>query len=285
MKKIRIKAPAKLNLNLHVFPLIAEESYHFIKSLNCSLTLCDEIVLEEKDKGIEIICSHSQVPSSKENLCYQATLQFKNYSQKGVKMKIIKNIPISAGLGGGSSDAAAVLRGLNKFWGLGLSEKVLLEMAQKIGMDVCYCLIGGVCLVSGFGEKIKKLNLKMPKIPVVIVVPQKQKPSTAWAYRNLDSKRIGKNESKLERLIQAIKVKNIEGIAKNLHNDFGYSIAKIYPEVSLAKRELLKSGSLKAMFCGSGFSVFGIFADEMSARKAYDKLKKKFENIFLTETR
>lgn len=284
MKKTRVKTPAKLNLNLHIFPRTTKEGYHLIKSLNCSLAFYDEIVLEEKSKGIEVICFHPRVPQSRENLCYKAALQLKKYSLKGVKIEIIKNIPVSAGLGGGSSDAAAVLRGLNKFWELGLSKKTLLKIGRKIGMDVCYCLVGGVCKISGAGEEVEKLDLEMPKISVVIVTPEVTKPSTSWAYKNLDLRKIGKNTQKIERIIKAIGAKDIKEIAKNLHNDFEYSIPKIYPTVDLIKKELLKSGALRAMLCGSGLSVFGIFENASFASKGYNKLKKKFDKIFLTET-
>jgi len=283
VKKIKVKAPAKLNLNLQVFPQI-RKGYHLIQFLNCSLNLHDEIVLTEKNRGIEVICSHPQVPCSEKNFCYQVALKLKKYSPKGVKIEIIKNIPLRAGLGGGSSDAAAVLQGLNRLWQLGLEEKTLIKIGQKIGTDVCYCLIGSLSLVSGIGEKIEKLNLKMPKISLVIIVPQEQKPSTTWAYQNLDCQQIGRNEKKLVRLIEALKKKDILGIAENLHNDFEYSLEKKFPMIKKIKNDLKNQGASRAMLCGSGLAVFGMFEKKSQAQKAFNILKKKYQTIFLTST-
>ena len=282
---LRIKAPAKLNLSLNIFPKKLPSGFYPIKFLNCQVTLFDEIILLEKDKGIEVECDNKQVPKGKANLAYKAakTLQDKLAKKRGIKIFLKKRIPIAAGLGGGSADAAATLLGLNKLWNLKLTKNELLKIGDKIGKDVCYSLIGGLAEVSGSGEKIKRLLFAMPKLPVVIVTPEKSKPSTAWAYQNVDIKKIGRNEDKLKKLIAAIKKKNLPAIAKNLHNDFEYSIPKAYNEVSKIKKLMVTTGCLGTILAGSGFSVFGVYKNEQTAKKAYQFLKHKFNQVFLTK--
>lgn len=277
---MKIKAPAKLNLSLNIFPKKRTDGLYPVKFLNCQLELADEIEIQSSNK--------SQVVSSpkldeKSNLVYRAIHLLPK--KKGVKIHIKKKIPIKAGLGGGSSDAAAVLNYLNRAWRLNLASGQLLKISQKLGMDVCYCLIGGLCLVEGAGEKIKKLEFSLLKLAIIIIVPQETKPSTAWAYQSLDLKKIGQNEEKLTKLIQGIKAKNIQKMAESLHNDFEYSISTAYPIVARIKKELLKTGALNAMLCGSGLAVFGIYENKKIAHEAYNELERQYQEVFLTETK
>ena len=276
-----IKAPAKLNLSLNVFSQKRDDGFYPVKFLNCQLALADEIEIRPSKKT-KIICSSLKL-KKEDNLVYQALRLLPK--KKEIEINIKKMISVKCGLAGGSSDAAAVLNYLNKEWGLRLSEKQLLEIGVKLGMDVCYCLIGGLCLVEGTGEKVKKLDFSLPKISLIIINPAISKRSTAWAYKNLDLQKIGKNEKKLENLLAGIKRKDIRKIAANLHNDFEYSMSKYFPIIETIKNDLINCGALRAMLCGSGLSVFGIYEDGMVAQKAYNKLKEKWENIFLTETK
>ncbi len=276
-----IKASAKLNLSLNIYPQKRNDDFYPVKFLNCQLVLADEIEISPSDKT-EIVCSRLKL-KKEDNLVHQAIRLLPK--KKEIEINIKKRIPVKCGLGGGSSDAAAVLNYLNEEWGLRLSEKQLLEIGEKLGMDVCYCLVGGLCLVEGVGEKIKKLDFSLPKISLIIINPPISKRSTAWAYQNLDLQKIGKNEEKLENLLGAIKKRDIRKIATNLHNDFEYSMSKYFPVVETIKNDLINYGALRAMLCGSGLAVFGIFEKEILAQKAFNELKEKWENIFLTETK
>ena len=287
MKKITIRAPAKLNLNLHIFSKKKSTDYFPVKFINCQIDLSDEIILEKQKNKIEVFSDAKDVPLDEENLCFRAAHLLKEKvrnNELGVKIFIRKKIPVKSGLGGGSADGAQTLEGLLPLWKLKLTPRDIFKIALNLGTDVCYCLIGGICEVGGIGEKVRKLNITGPKIPIIVVTPKEKKPSTAWAYENLDVKRIGKNSYKAEKLPAAIKVKNINEIAKNLHNDFEYSIPKAYPMVNSIKKELLKSGALKAMLCGSGLSVFGIYQNKILARKAFNKLKGRFKKVILAQT-
>ena len=274
-----IKARAKLNLSLNISPQKRNDGFYPVKFLNCQLALADEIEISPSDK-MEIVCSRLKL-KKEDNLVYQAIQLLPK--KKEIEINIKKRIPVKCGLAGGSTDAAAVLNYLNEECGLRLSEKQLLEIGEKLGMDVCYCLVGGLCLVEGVGEKVKKLDFSLPKISLIIINPPISKPSTAWAYRNLDLQKIGKNEKKLENLLTAIREKDIRKIAVNLHNDFEYSINKKFPVIEKIKNDLINHGALRAMLCGSGLGVFGIYKDKKTAKKSYKILKKQFKQIFLTE--
>lgn len=278
---MKIKAPAKLNLSLNIFPQKRIDGLYRVKFLNCQLKLADEIEIQPSNKKIEVICSPKL--NQKSNLVFKAIRLLVN--PKDILIKIKKNIPIKAGFAGGSADAAAVLNYLNQAWGLNLSPIQLAIIGQNLGMDVVYCLKGGLCLIEGVGEKVRRLNLSLPRLPILIINQAEQKPSSGWAYQNLDLPKIGRHEDKLEKLIQAIKEKNIQKISANLHNDFEYSVPKAYPAVKQIKKELLDNGALNAMLCGSGLAVFGIYENKKLAVSAYNKLKKQYRQIFLTETR
>lgn len=281
---LKILAPAKIDLNIHLNPCQLPSGLFPVKMLKCQAELSDEIVLQEREREIKVEVDTSQVPKGQENLIFRAAklLKEKFEIKKGVKIILKKKIPVKVGLGGGSADAAATLLGLNKLWGLKLNQSQLLKLAAKIGKDVCYSVIGGTALMAGQQENVKKLPFSLPKLPMVIVVPGATKPSTEWAYQNVDLKRIGAHEEKLERLIFAIKKNDLVGLGQNLHNDFEYSVGKKFPEIWVIEDSLLKSGALGAILAGAGLSVLGVYQDEKTARLACEKLKNQYHQVFLT---
>lgn len=286
MNKIIVSAPAKLNFNLRLLPQKLVNDYYEVRFLNHQAVLSDEITLEAIPRGITLLCDDKKTPLGEKNLAYQTAkaIQEKFPDRGGIKIILEKKIPVASGLGGGSADAAAVINGLDKLWELNLQEKEKLEIAQNLGMDVCYCVIGGTCLVTGGGEKIKKLSSQMPPMSILIVSPDFNKPSTAWAYQQIDPERIGRNLLKLDSLIVAIKEKNIVAIAKNLYNDFEEPIFTAYPEVKKIKEKMLKTGALGALLAGSGLSVFGIYQEENAAQKAAEFFRTDYQKVFVTET-
>ncbi len=282
MKEITLKAPAKINLGLSILKKLSS-GYHEVKFIFQQISLFDRINLKEiKKDEIKVICNDKNVPLDKVNTVYQAAslIKRKMKIKKGIQIKIDKQIPTAAGLGGGSSNAAQTLIGLNKIWNLGLNTTDLLKLGVKIGMDVCYQLVGGTKVATHLGEKLKSLP-QLPKIYLVLSNPN-QEVSTKWAYQNIDYSQIGKQQ--LRGLIKGIQKKDIKKIAKSLHNDFEFWVPNFYPAILKIKYKMLKNGALGAMMSGSGPTVFGIFENKIEAKKAYQTLKKEFPKTYLAET-
>lgn len=276
-----IWAPAKLNLSLNILPQKRPDGLHPVKFLNCQISLFDQIKIQPSRKN-QITYQPKQLLKPKNDLLSQALRLLPQ--KENLKITVQKNIPIRAGLGGGSADAAALINYLNKKWQLNLSLQKRFSIGQRLGLDVVYCLLGGLCLVSGSGEKVTPLKIPLPKLHLLIITPQISKPSTAWAYQNLNLTKIGQNLPKLVKLKKAIKEKNLKSITQNLHNDFEYSIIKSFPQIDMIKKDLKKSGALNSLLCGSGLSVFGLFTTKNSAQKAFNILKNLYPTVFLTNT-
>jgi 4-diphosphocytidyl-2-C-methyl-D-erythritol kinase len=284
--KITKKAYAKINFNLHVLPERLPNGYHQFKFLNQEATLADLITLEGIDHGIKFTCDNPKLSVDSNNLAYRAIeIVMKKYHPKGgIKIHLEKYIPITGGLGGGSSDAAAVILGLNELWNLKLDHKQKIDLADMLGKDVCYSVIGGTCMVLGAGEIIKPQNFSFPGINLIIVSPRKQKPSTTWAFTILDLKKVSSQLDKLDKLISAMKRKDLAGIAGNLHNDFEVPIIKHFPVVAKIKAEMMTQGAMGTNLSGAGLSVFGIWKDQKLAQKAFEKLKKIYPQTYLCQT-
>lgn len=286
MSKITKKAFAKLNFNLHVLPELLPSGYHQVKLLNLQADLSDKITLQESTQGIKLFGDNPNLPVDETNLAYKAAriVMEKYHPGGGVKITLEKNIPLTSGLGGGSADGATVILALDKLWKLNLTDLQKIDLAKTLGMDVCYCVIGGTCLVSGAGEIVEPLKILIPGINLIIVSPNIQKPSTAWAYKLLDSVSVGEHLEKLDKIIEAIKKKNLAGIASNLHNDFEQVIFREFPEVAEIKAKMMENRAQNAILAGSGLSVFGIWENQKSANSAFKKLKKIYPQTFFTKT-
>ncbi len=286
LKKITVPAFAKLNFNLHILPEKLSNGFFKVKFLNHQAVLADDVVLEETSKGIELTCDDLNLACDETNLAYRAAQAICDWTKNtnGVKIRLKKKVPVTGGLGGGSADAAAVILGLDFLWDLKLTDQEKLEIAKDLGMDVCYSVIGGTCLIEGGGEKVSRLNFSLPKMTLLIVSPSTHKPSTAWAYKTLDPDKIGRNLGKLEKMIEAVKKKDVLSIAQNLHNDFEDSILKKYNEVEQIKEMMRKTGALGTLLAGSGLSVFGIYKDELAGKKAESAFLEKYPMTYLTGT-
>lgn len=287
MGGIKLKAPAKLNLNLHIFPKKKESEYHLIEAVNCTLDLHDTLFFENQERKIAVLSDNKKLSDQEENLSYQAALLLKAKFGRphfGARIFIKKEVPVKAGLGGGSSDAAATISGLANLWNLRVGKLQMLSLAKDLGMDVCYSLIGGLAYVFGFGEKVKKLNFEMPKITLLIVIPDKEKPSTAWVYQNLDGGKIGHQVDKINNLVKAVEDKDISKICQYLHNDFEETMTKNFPIISQIKKDFARNDVLKSILAGSGLAVVGFFLNKVQALKAKEKLSEKYNKIILTET-
>ena len=279
-----INSYAKINLSLEIGRKLSN-NYHQINSVFRQIGLHDKISIKKLKKDKIIIKSNIKNIENKDNLAYKAaSLLKKRYKIKdGIEIKIDKNIPMQSGLGGGSSNAASTLTALNSLFDLKLDKDELMKLASKIGSDVPFFIEGKTCLVSGIGDKVKKidsLNLNFVLIKPDIGIP------TKLAYNEYD-KHIENNtkikkENKTKKLAEALKQKNIEKIAENLHNDFEPVIIRKYPIIKKIKNDLIKNSALNALMSGSGSAVFGIFKNKSEAETAFEKLKEKYNFVYLS---
>ncbi len=269
--KISIKAPAKINLSLDVLHK-RDDGFHEVEMIMTTVDLADriELTLLEEDK-ITIDVSEGFVPSDNRNLAYQAAqlLKDKFKVSKGVKIAIQKNIPVSAGLAGGSSDAAATLRGLNQLWSLGLSLDELAELGAKIGSDVSFCVYGGTALATGRGEKIK--HISAPPACWVILAKPPIGVSTAEVYRNLNTAAL--THPDINKMITAIEGRDYEGICQELGNVLETVTFKLYPEVQRIKDQMIRFGADGVLMSGSGPTVFGLVKHESRMLRVYNGLR------------
>jgi 4-diphosphocytidyl-2-C-methyl-D-erythritol kinase len=284
---IKEKAWAKLNINLHIIPQKFKSGLYPIRFINCQIDLFDELSFESINKNIEIVCSDVNL-KKEENLAYQAAILLKKIIKDqnlGCKIYLKKNIPIKAGLAGGSVDAAATIIGLSKLWKVILTKSQINYLASQLGKDVYYCLKGGLCQVEDDGSEIVSLNYELPKFWLVIINPEEKKPSTEWMYNNLDINKIGKSQSKLEKIKQAIILKNKKDILENLHNDFESLAINCCSKITSIKNDLIDNGASKTLLAGSGFSMVGFFESKNRATDGFEKLKVKYKNISYVSTK
>ena len=278
-RSIIIEAPAKVNLTLDVKGK-RSDGYHELETVMHQVNLLDIIIISQAAGGIQIKSNSSLIPTNEENLAYQAAeMILGEYAHKeGVEIYIEKNIPVGAGLAGGSTDAAAVIQGINQLYDLGLEEEELLEMAASIGSDVAFCLAGGSKLARGRGEILSKLPQRM--IPYIILVKPDFQLSTAEVYRELDLTQVEEFPDNAA-FLAAWEAYDIINIARNMRNVLETVSIRKYPEIAAIKAELIETGALNALMSGSGPSVMGIFMEEEQALKAREKFQTRYQEVFL----
>lgn len=259
-------SPAKVNLMLRIIKK-REDGYHEIRTVFQKISLHDTLRFGLKEEpGIVIRTSDPNLPTGKENLIYRAAsalLQRSGY-KGGVSIALLKRIPVGAGLGGGSSNAATTLKALNLLLNLNLSARELAEFGLRIGADVPFFLMEGSALGTGIGERLRRIDL--PELWYILINAGFEV-STAWAYKNhvLTKRRIDYNIHKFPRIP--------EEVTGFLWNDLEGAVSKAHPEISSAKEILFSKGALGALMTGSGPTVFGIFREEGGASKAYRKIR------------
>ncbi len=266
-----VKAPAKINLTLDVLHK-RSDGYHELEMIMTTVDLADRIGLELRDDGaIHILSLDRFVPNDHRNLAYQAAKILKDrYRVKsGVSISIEKNIPVAAGLAGGSSDAAATLKGLNTLWNLGLSLDELAEIGTKIGSDVAFCVYGGTALATGRGEKIQELP--SPANCWVILAKPTLGVSTADVYGNLKLNQI--KHPRTKQMVKAIEEKDYHLMCSSLGNVLEDVTLKLYPEVAVLKDQMKKFGADAVLMSGSGPTVFGLVNHESRVQRVYNGLR------------
>lgn len=270
MSMISEKAPAKINLTLDVLQK-RPDGFHEVEMIMTTVDLADRIWLKPLDRGITIQSSERFVPNDKRNLAWQAAdiLRKKFDIRSGVEITLDKNIPVAAGLAGGSSDAAATLRGLNRMWELGLSLDELAVLGAKIGSDIPFCVYGGTALASGRGEKIQHLSVP-PNCWVVLAKPPISV-STADIYGGLDIQSIQHPDT--AGMMDALAASDYEMMCKKVGNALEPVTMRLHPQVSVLKEQMLKFGADTVLMSGSGPTVFGLVEHESQVARIYNGLK------------
>ncbi|MEG1003620.1 4-(cytidine 5'-diphospho)-2-C-methyl-D-erythritol kinase [Clostridium sp.] len=279
---MKIKAYAKINIALDVIGK-REDGYHLLRMIMQGIDLYDEITIEKIEKGITISCNKPYVPKDERNLAYKAAKLFmdKFNIKSGVSIDINKNIPVSAGLAGGSTDCAAVLKLMNKMFNKNLSDKELMELGVKLGADVPYCINGGTALCEGVGEVITQLKPFKDKILVLVKPPFGV--STKGVYQEFDLSKVVFHPN-VEGLMKNMANDNIGYVSKNMKNLLENVTLLKYKEIIGIKQAMMEYGALGSMMSGSGPTVFAFFEDMVKAQKCYEVMKKKYKDVFITRT-
>lgn len=279
---MQIKAYAKINISLDVVGK-REDGYHLLKMIMQNIDLYDLITVEKSCSGISIACNKQYIPTDERNLAFKAAKLFKDTYDisGGVSIKIRKNIPVSAGLAGGSTDAAAVLKAMRKVYDINISDEELERLGLKIGADVPYCIKGGTALCEGIGEIITPLEPF--KNYIVVLVKPAFGVSTKEVYGNLDIKKIFKHPD-TEEIIRAMKNGDIHFVSRNMRNVLENVTLRKHYCLREIKQEFLKMDAIGTLMSGSGPSVFAFFEDMVKAQNCYERMKLKYNEVFLTRT-
>lgn len=280
MSEIIVKSYGKINLALDIL-YKRQDDYHEIRSIMQSIDLFDRMIFRDQDHGITIETNNPDVPIDEENIVYKAwkILSSLTKEDKGIYIKIEKNIPIAAGLAGGSSNGATTLRFLNKHWQLNLSQAKLSHIGAKIGADIPFCLMGGTALAEGIGDKLTPLKPFVDKW--VLLCNPGIKISTSYAYSLIDT---ASEDFDLKDLMSSIENHDIYGVSNNLRNKMEEPIIQQYPIIQEIKDIMNESGSLASLMSGSGPTVFGIFDDEEKIKYTYERLLKLTDQVYITKT-
>lgn len=272
MNEIKVKALAKVNLGLDILRK-REDGYHDVRMIMQTIHLYDQLEIKKtNESGIHITANLDFLPTDENNLIYKAAkLMQDTYSlEQGVDVNLQKHIPVAAGMAGGSTDAAAVLYGMNELFGLKLKRKKLMELGVSLGADVPYCLMRGTALAEGIGEQLKSLP-PMPKCPVLIAKPAVSV-STKFVYEHL---KLDENtvHPDIDAQLAALGKGDLKGVAAHMGNLLETVTIPAYPVIDEIKRCMLESGAINAMMSGSGPTVFGLFEDEGIAQKALEVMR------------
>ena len=279
-KRAITRSFAKINLTLDVLGR-RENGYHDIKMIMQTLSLFDLLIIDKTDGKISVSTNLKYLPTTNKNIAYKAAEVFfeRTGIRGGAKIMIHKNIPVAAGLAGGSGNCAATLVAVNMLYGCPMSDTELIALGAELGADVPYCFEGGTQLAEGIGEKLTSLP-PMPDAYVLLVKPPVSV-STGLIYEEIDSAPLTVRPDTYA-VINAITEKNVRGVADNLCNVMESVTAKMHPMVGGIKQKLLLNGALGAVMSGSGPTVFGLFDDFQKAKASADSFSLQFRDVYLT---
>ena len=268
---LREMARAKINLTLDILGVRAD-GYHEVSMIMQTIELADEVTLKKISGGVELrmdatgIIGGENIPTDEKNLAWRAAVEFQKFCGKdlGAAIELVKKIPAAAGLAGGSADAAAVIRGMNRLYELDLTENELCTIGERVGSDVPFCIIGGTCLSEGRGEILTRLD-PIKKFGVVLAKPDGEI-STAWAYKTYDANPATIHPPTQEIITQLERGDYVSAF-KNFSNVLENVALKKIPAVADCKRKFLAAGASVALMSGSGPTVFALTDDDNSAKK------------------
>lgn len=282
MDSYQIKAYAKINLGLDVLRRL-ENGYHEVKMVMQTVGIYDELKLTRTEAGITVTTDKEELPTDDNNLIYKAArIMMEEYHlEGGIHIHLKKNIPIAAGMAGGSTDAAATFKGMNRLYDLDCTLEELMRLGVRVGADVPYCVLGGTALAEGIGEKLTSLN-PAPDCYVLVAKPDINV-STKYVYEHLDAEGICEHPD-IDGMVEAIWEESLQGILDRMGNVLEHVTVKKYPVIHELKNRMKELGALNSLMSGSGPTVFGIFVNERLAREAFYKMKKEYPKcqIFLT---
>lgn len=273
MKELVLESYGKINLGLDIL-YKRKDDYHELRTIMQQISLKDIITIKKIKEGIIIESDNKNIPLDYTNLVYRAweKLKEKTGINKGVHIKIHKKIPVAAGLAGGSTNAASVLKGLNQLWNLELSDEELRVIGKELGADIPYCIMGGTALAEGIGEKLTKLRSFRGKD--ILLMNPGIAISTADIYSKLNLER--KERIDIKSIISSIKNDDIESVAHNIENIMEEVVIGENPIIGQIKRDMIKHGALGSLMSGSGPTVFGLFDDEDKLIYCQNKLLTKY---------
>lgn len=285
MNTLTLNSYAKINLSLDVVGR-RPDGYHEVCMVMQTINLYDQVsvTISQKRGDISVQSNLSFLPCDRRNLAYKACEIFfekAGIKNPGIQVALQKRIPVSAGLAGGSGNAAAVLKALNSLFGTGFSTERLCAIGKRLGADVPYCLLGGTVLCEGIGEKMTRLR-PLPETFLVLIKPPFSV-STPKVYAAFDQKKVTAHPD-TKGLLKAIDQADLPGIAQRMYNVFSDIVAAKKKVIREIENDLIGSGAMGAVMSGSGPSVFGIFRNDAEAKKAYQMLSPKYPYAFFTKT-
>lgn len=284
LDKTVIKTHPKINISLDVLSK-RPDGYHEVKMIMQSLAIYDQVSVElTDDSEISVGTNVSYLPNDKSNIAYKAAalfIEYFNIKNTGVKIFIEKNIPVAAGMAGGSTNAAGVLKALNTLTGINCDEKTLMEIGVKVGADVPYCIYGKTALAEGLGEILTPIK-QFPETVVCLAKPDVSV-STAEIFKALNAKKIEAHPD-TKGIISAIEDGDVYAVSKRMYNVLESVTAQKLPVINELKGIMLDYGAMGTIMTGSGPTVFGLFEDEIQAEKARQELAKAVSYTMVTKT-
>jgi 4-diphosphocytidyl-2-C-methyl-D-erythritol kinase len=278
---LTVLAYAKVNLGLYVDRL-RPDGYHEIETIMTTVGISDSVTLREIPAGVEVSVSPSLGIAEADNLAYRAGSRMKGLAaeSRGIGIRIIKRIPVAAGLAGGSADAAATIVGINRLWNMGLTDQAMEEVAAEIGSDVPFLIRGGLTVATSRGEVLRRIDCGC-EINMVLVCPRTEVRSD-WAYRHA-RRGLTLSRERIRLLESALTGGNVNEIGANLTNDLEPGVSGRCSMVLEAKARLSESGALGCVMSGSGPSVIGIFEREEDAHKTASEISSGEWDVFVTK--
>lgn len=282
MDKVTIKCPAKINISLDVVGK-REDGYHLLKTIMQNVSLFDEITVKKTQGDINLYCNNGNVPCNSSNTAYKAAsiIIDKFHIKEGIDIIIEKRIPIAAGLAGGSTDAAGVIRAMNELFDLNLSTDEMMSIGVRVGADVPFCILENTALAEGIGEVLTPIG-PLEDVWCVLAKPDISI-STAEVYGKLKIDEIPKHPNTLK-LKEYIDKRDIKNMALSMINVLETVTIKENPVIFDIKNIMMEFHALGSLMSGSGPGVFGIFEDRVSAERCYNRLRDYLKEVFLVKT-